>query len=277
MKKRITVTATLLAATTLIGAHSDAYAHNLDVEEQNIDRTGEYNEYGQEIVESRAKPWRDRDGDSSFNNPHQLKFPVSDSQAIFGWLDSGDVDVYEASTSLPGPSYEPDFVVAAPLPAACQTTKNQYPAIALVAPFGTAPVQDPGIFELPFDVPFGHGVLPVYNTPSKPRVIFELPPEDTELPLGLSWFLPNGCYIAEFPYSGFPNCFVSDTLTAPVFAPNTTYYLAVWNPSGDAMDYTLNVGTGEENFQHNEALEDLVRDNNHLHRPCTDPVFEPIE
>ena len=125
MKKQITATATLLAATTLIGAHSGAYAHNLDVEEQNIDRTGEYNEYGQEIVESRAKPWRDRDGDSSFNNPHQLKFPVSDSQAIFGWLDFGDVDVYEASTSLPGPSYEPDFVVAAPLPAACQTTKNQ--------------------------------------------------------------------------------------------------------------------------------------------------------
>lgn len=252
-----------------------ASAHLLDVEEQNIVRTGDYNEHGQEILESESKPWKRTDGDSSWAQPHDIKFPLMDSQAIFSWLDPEDVDVYRFTVTYNDVAqgaalgFGSAFVIAAPIPPACNQTKNNYPAIALVAPFGTAPVQDPAWFDLPFEVPPGHGVLPVYNTRAhgnEQRPIFVLPPEDTVVPLNLSWFLPNGC-VTE-PYF---NCAQSDTLGAPIFVPGTTAYLVVWSPAGNPMDYTLNLGVGENNFQSYENIEDMVRDNNHLHTPCTDP------
>lgn len=144
-------------------------AHNLDVEEQTLN----------------PKPWKTMEGDASFANPHQLIFGIMDSQAIFAWLDADDVDVFQFTVtpadidqaqSLGLPTA---MAIASPIPAACTQTKNNYPAIALVAPLGTAPVQDPAYFDLPFAVPPGHGVLPVYNTPvqgNEERVIFYLPP-----------------------------------------------------------------------------------------------------
>ena len=249
--------------------------HLLDVEEQNIVRTGDYNEYGQEILESEPKPWKRADADSSWAQPHALKFPLMDSQAIFSWLDPEDVDVYQFTVTFNDVAqgaalgFGGAFVVAAPVPPACNQTRNHYPAIALVAPFGTAPVQDPAWFDLPFTVPPGHGVLPVFNTRaqgSEQRPIFVLPPEDTAVPLNLSWFLPNGC-VTEPHF----DCSQSDTLGSPIFVPGTTAYLVVWNPAGNPMDYTLNLGVDESSFQSFENIEDLVRDNNHLHTPCTDP------
>ncbi len=250
-------------------------AHNLDVEEQIVVRTGEYNDYGQEILLSEPKPWKRAEADSSWAQPHFIKFPLMDSQAIFAWLDPEDIDVFQF-TVLPSDIahaqslfFPTAFVLASPIPPACNQTKNHYPAIALVAPFGTAPVQDPAFFDLPFDVPLGHGVLPVFNTRAQgneQRPIFVLPPEDTETPLNLSWFLPNGC-VTE-PYF---DCSQSDTLGAPIFAPFTTAFLVVWNPAGNPLDYTLNLGVDESNFQSFRNIEDLVRDNNHLHTPCTDP------
>ena len=118
-------------------------------------------------------------------------------------------------------------------------------------------------------MPPGHGVLPIYNLRAhgnEERPIFVLPPEDTEVPLNLSWFLPSGC-VTE-PYF---DCSQSDTLGAPIFIPFTTAYLVVWNPAGNAIDYTLNLGVDESTFEHFENIEDLVRDNNHLHQPCTEP------
>ena len=252
-----------------------AGAHLLDVEEQIIVRTGDYNEHGQEILESEPKPWQRTDADSSWAQPHDIKFPLLDSQAIFSWLDPDDVDIYRFTVTYNDVAHGAAlgfggaFVIAAPIPPACNQTKTHYPAIALVAPFGTAPVQDPAWFDLPFEVPPGHGVLPVYNTRAQgneQRPIFVLPPEDTAIPLNLSWFLPNGC-VTE-PYF---NCTNSDTLGAPIFFPGATAYLAVWSPAGNPMDYTLNLGVDENNFQSFENIEDLVRDNNHLHTPCTDP------
>ncbi len=265
----------ILLSLTLILACSVANAHLLDVEEQNVIRTGEYNDDGLEILLSEPRPWQRTDGDASWDWPHVIKFPLLDSQAIFSWLDPEDVDVYQflvtpydaaqgASLGFGGA-----FVIAAPIPAACNQTKNRYPAIALVAPFGTAPVQPPEWFDLPFEVPPGHGVLPVFNTPAEEgeeRPIFVLPPEDTDIPLNLSWFLPSGC-VTEPHF----DCSRSDTLGAPIFVPFTVAYLVVWNPAGNGIDYTLNLGVDENNFQSFTNIEDMVRDNNHLHTPCTPP------
>ncbi len=208
-------------------------------------------------------------------SPIRSFFPLLDSQAIFSWLDPDDIDVYRFTVTPAdvaqgvGFGFGGAFVLATPIPPACNQTKNHYPAIALVAPFGTAPVQDPTPLNLPFTVPPGHGVLVVYNTHAQgneKRPIFHLPPEDTAEPLNLSWFLPHGC-VTE-PYF---DCTTSDTLAAPMFAPYTTAYLVVWNPEGNPIDYTLNLGIDESSFQHFENIEDLVRDNNHLHTPCTVP------
>lgn len=241
------------------GACSIASAHLLDIEAQTLD----------------PKPWQSREGDSSFYNPHQLVFGIVDSQAIFAWLDADDVDVFQF-TVLPADIVQAQslglpmaMAIASAIPAACQETRNNYPAIALVAPYGTAPVQNPAYFDLPFDVPPGHGVLPVYNTPvqgNEERVIFYLPPEDTDTPLNLSWFLPSGCKLE--PYF---DCSQADALGAPIFAPYTIAYLVVWDPDGVPQDYTLNIGVDERNFQNFPEIEDFVRDNNHLHRPCTEP------
>ncbi len=259
-------------------AATNAGAHLLDVEEQNVIRTGEYNSQGQEILASEPKPWQREDGDASWAQPHIIKFPLMDSQAIFAWLDPEDIDVYQF-TITPGDIFHAQtlgfptaFAIAAPIPPACNQTRSHYPAIALVAPFGTAPVQNPAWFDLPFQVPPGHGVLPVFNTPAlgnTERPIFLLPPDDTEVPLNLSWFLPSGC-VTE-PYF---DCSQSDTLGAPIFAPFTTAYLVVWDPDGAPMDYTLNLGVDEGSFQSFRNIEDVVQDNNHLHTPCTAPYPE---
>lgn len=266
---------TVVLFASIMFACSAVNAHLLDVEEQNVIRTGEFNSDGLEILLSDPKPWQRTDGDASWFSPHVIKFPLMDSQAIFAWLDPEDVDVYQFTVSyadvLHGQSlfFPGAFVIAAPIPPACNQTKNHYPAIALVAPFGTAPVQNSAFFELPFEVPPGHGVLPVYNTRAydgEERPIFWLPPEDTEIPLNLSWFLPSGC-VTE-PYF---DCSRSDTLGAPIFVPGTTAYLVVWNPTGSPIDYTLNLGVDETNFENFSNIEDMVRDNNYLHTPCTEP------
>ena len=234
-------------------------AHNLDIEEQTLN----------------LKPWQTMEGDSSFANPHQMVFGIMDSQAIFAWLDADDVDVFQFTVTpadiaqAQALGFPLAIAIASPIPAACAQTKNNYPAIALVAPYGTAPVQDPIYFDLPFDVPPGHGVLPVYNTPvqgHEERVIFYLPPEDTDPPLNLSWFLPTGCSVD--PHF---DCSEADALAVPIFAPFTTAYFVVWDPDGVPQDYTVNIGVDETNFQSFPEIEDFVRDNGHLHRPCTDP------
>lgn len=227
--------------------------------------------------ESRSPhPWWTNDGDASFAEPFDLPFNLLDSQAIFAWLDAGDVDVYRFTVTpadflqarqlrLPAP-----FVFASPIPPACFMTRWNYPAIALVAPFGTAPVEDPALHDLPFDVPPGHGVLPVFNTrvywPER-RPIFELPPDDTEIPLNLSWFLPTGCTVDPF------DCTKADSLAAPVFVIGTTAYLVVWDPWGLPQDYTLNLGIDESNFQSFPEIEQYVQDNGHLHFSCHPPYW----
>jgi hypothetical protein len=151
----------------------------------------------------------------------------------------------------------------------------------LVAPYGAsmATLYDPALLALPFTVPEGHGVHVVYNTPAlwrEKREIFELPDEDADPPLNLSWFLPNGCFLEENAEGEvFPNCFVSDTLVAPVATPGVTYYVAVFDPDGTPQDYTLNMGIDESHTVVDEEIQDFVRDKGHLHRPCTEPYRPP--
>ncbi len=45
----------------------------------------------------------------------------------------------------------------------------------------------------------------------------------------------------------------------------------MWDPDGKQQDYTANIGFEEDTEIDQEDLQELVRDNALLHRPCTEP------
>lgn len=231
-------------------------AHNLDAEAQAFYRL----------------PWQHPEADSSFSAPHFLKSGVMDSQAVFGFLDADDVDVFAFPVAPGDLAFGPVVVSASTLPPACNQTKNNYPMTALMAPMGTCPDLIPWtLANVPFTVPEGWGVVVAQNPPvveDAERPLFVLPAEGG-IDLGLSWFLPQGLTQDCLFYAPW-TCDYTNTVSTVVFAPGM-YFLAVWDPDGVKQDYTLNVGFLEDNYQPDPLLEAWVQDNGHLHLPCTPP------
>lgn len=251
-----------------LGISPAASAHNIDIEEQ-------------------ALWWvpllAPDEADFSWLNPYQIdkfKFDqgnlvrvlgVEDSLAVFSYLTPGDVDVYEFTVlpqDFPPPPAPPFVLVAASaLPPACSEYRTAYPVTALVG-YGL-PAPDEAM-DLPFDVPFGMGVVMADNprVHRHQRAIFDLSAEVEALG-NTAWFLPDGLTqdcLLHAPWL----CDFSNTIAQPVFVPGT-YYIVMWNPSGRPIDYTANIGFSEENFEPNEDLEELVKDNGLVHLPCKDP------
>ena len=235
-----------------------ASAHNLFIEEQIL-------------LENPAEaPPKD---DFSFRNPFQID-NVIDSQAIFSYLTRGDVDVFEFKITPADLTSGPVLVSASALPPACVETQNNYPITALIGPG----LPEPGIDRrLPFQVLCDMGVIVADNPVVKKggRSIFDLDTAEPELGLGIGWFLPLGltqkCLLTPPPFCDFSN-----TIAQPVFAAGT-YRIIMYDPSGKEQDYTANIGFSEENFIPNPKIEDLVRDNGHLHTFCNEPVNESFD
>jgi hypothetical protein len=208
------------------------------------------------------KPWKNRDLDSSFDNPFWLQDHVQQSQAIFGWLDNHDTDVVAFNLTPADLAFGPVIVAASTLPTACNQTKQNYPATALVGP--GLPPAPPG---LPFDAPPGFGVLVALN-PTIPsneeRPIFH-----AEGDLNISWFLPDGLTeqcLLHAPWT----CDFSNTISTPVFVPGP-YYIVTWDPQGKHQNYTFNIGFEEGSTMPDPETEDIIRDNEWMHTPCTEP------
>jgi hypothetical protein len=204
--------------------------------------------------------------DASFANPFVLPQSVEQSQAIFGYLTADDVDVFAFNLTLAdffNPAtgrFRPVIIAASALPPACNQTKNNYPVTALIGP-GLPPPTEP----LPFSVPPGMGVLVAPNPQvngNAEREIFH-----DEAGLHISWFLPLGLS-EECLFNG--GCDFSNTISRAVFIPGP-YMLAIWDPDGNPQDYTANIGFREDNTLPNLPVQDFVRDNAHLHTPCTEP------
>lgn len=257
MLEKFTCAALLSGGTLLLSGN--ALAHNVSIEEQAL--------YPIPFFAPAAT-------DFSWSNPDALA-SVTDSQAIFAYLSFGDVDVYSFHVTPADLAFGPVLVAASALPPGCLEYQNVYPVTALVGPQAPSPFGPPGLpaptpgLGLPFSVPAGMGVVVAQNPripyPGK-REIFALEEGD----LGdISWFLPKGLSqhcLLEAQWL----CDFSNTIAQPVFYPGT-YYLAIWNPTGIATDYTANIGFSEANYTPNPEAEDLIRDNALLHRSCHEP------
>jgi hypothetical protein len=212
--------------------------------------------------------------DYSFESPRVLE-SVTDSQAVFAYLTAGDVDVYKFTVTAADLATGPVIVAASALPPACHYYRNAYPVTALMGPRAPSPFGPPGLpapqpgMDLPFEVPAGMGVIKAENPAAghkEKREIFHVEEED----LGaIAWFLPEGLS-QECLTENQSACDFSNTIAQPVFYPGD-YYLVIWDPAGDAMDYTANIGFSEENYSADPDVLDQIRDNALLHHPCKEP------
>jgi hypothetical protein len=208
-----------------------ATAHEPFVEEEMARRVG------------RLQP----DEDFSFANPFEIPGSIEESRAVFSFLHSGDVDVFRFTVTPDQIGYDPytgmptPLVSASALPPACAAYGSAYPVTALVG-YGL-PAPDPGL-ELPFDLLPGQGVVFADNPPIAPgtaRPVFNFPEAD------YAWFLPDGLTEQCLLYAPW-TCDFSNTISTPVFVPGD-YFLVMWNPTGQPMDYTANIGFREDLFQ----------------------------
>ena len=245
-------------------------AHNLDIEDQ--------------ILEKVPLPLPADDArDFSFETPYKVK-DVLQSLAVFAYLAQDDVDVYTFQVTredIQSSAPMPFIVSASALPPACLETQNNYPVTALVGPASDPDMPWlPGLpipsndQQLPFQVPTGMGVIVADNpvVKDKAREIFDLDMAEPDLKLGIGWFLPDGLTqkcLLENP----AECNFSNTINQPIFIPGT-YWIVIWDPSRKEQDYTANIGFSERNTVPNEEVEDIIRDNGHLHTPCHDPAKE---
>ena len=249
-----------------------ALAHILDIEPQ--------------ILEEIPVPVLPKDkSDFSFETPYlidkvvkigdkKVKIGVVDSQAIFSYLTPGDVDFFKFKITPNDLKTGPVLVSASALPPACVENQNNYPITALI---GTRLPRPPVDLKLPFQVPAGKGVIIANNPVIKKggRPIFDIDIAEPGLELGIAWFLPLGLTM-ECLLNPPPLCDFSNTIFQFISVPGT-YWIAIFDPSGKVQDYTANIGFSEINFVPNPEIEDLVRDNGHLHTPCHEPVNESYD
>lgn len=223
-----------------------------------------------EPQEKAAKPWQSPASDDySFENPGVLD-NLSDSKAIFGWLDNGNVDVYKITLDDETPLYD-RYPVAMTLSPACNQTKNNYVNIAMVGKNFPPPTVD-----LPFALPEGMGVVVKINPryyKGAERPVFYEPTAN------ISWFLPKGmteqCMMGNPPtVPPMATCDMSNIIafTPPYALPlqNGIYYFVVWADDARHQDYTLSIGYSDEYYYRTDD-EYLTYNNAYLHTPCTEP------
>ncbi|MFB2768741.1 hypothetical protein ACE1AT_05530 [Pelatocladus sp. BLCC-F211] len=220
-------------------------------------------------------------GDYSFFSPFNLDLKnggVQSSAAIFAYLTPNDVDVFSFTVKSQFPPI-PTVVAASALAPACAQTVSNYPLTALIGPASNElPLPNDDLLDklppsLRSQIPEGYGVILANNPPVEPREIFysDLESGLSKLKLNLSWFLPEGL-TQDCLLSG--NCTPENfrnTISTAVTLPGT-YYIAMWNPTGQPIDYTANIGFQEDlsNVPDPEIVKE-IKNNKLLHTPCSIP------
>jgi hypothetical protein len=234
-------------------------------------------------------PWHAPENeDFSFVNPfmvtrfvldpdgNELYVGPAESQAVSAYLTKNDFDVYQVNvTPMDIPEFGPPLIISASaLPPACQQTRNNYPATALLGPIIAGFPEPTPDLDLPFEIPPGYGIIIAENPElgkKEQRPIFNIDLADPELELGLSWFLPLGLTQDCLLYQPWL-CNYENTISQPIFVPGV-YYIVMWDPNGKRQDYTANIGFLEEVSEviDQTEMQELVKDNALLHRPCREP------
>jgi hypothetical protein len=209
-------------------------------------------------------------------NGANLYVGPEESQAVSAYLTKNDFDVYQVNvTPMDIPEFGPPLIISASaLPPACQQTRKNYPFTALLGPiFAGFPEPAPDL-DVPFQIPPGYGIIIAANPEvgkKEQRPIFDIDSADPELALGLSYFLPLGLTQDCLLYQPWL-CNFENTISQPIFVPGV-YYIVIWDPKGKKQDYTANIGFLEEVSEviDQSEMQEIVKDNALLHRPCRDP------
>ncbi len=238
--------------------------------------------------------------DYSFENPFPLQedldfqatittngfaFDGIDSMAINAYLTPGDIDVYKVVPAAnDGFPFAPSAILASVLPPACAELLDKYPVVAVVGP--SLP-RDPSVLSaLPFNIDDeaqvpqpaigNNGAIFAPNPEVDPREIFV-----EDVVTGLSWFLPDGLtqVCLEPPSIPVVDC---ETFENSVYAYDPQddidvgepYYIAVWDPDGQAQDYTLNLGVTDAHYVDRLDINAEIECFNLIHGDCTPPYDE---
>jgi hypothetical protein len=240
------------------------------------------------------------DKDYSFENPFPLQedldfqatittnvfaFDGIDSMAINGYLTPEDIDVYRVVPAAnDGFPFADAAILASVLPPACAELVDNYPVVAVVGP--SLP-RDPSVLSaLPFDIddeaqvpqPAAgmNGAIFAPNPEVDPREIFV-----EDVVTGLSWFLPDGLtqVCLEPPSIPVVDC---ETFENTIYAYDPKddidvgepYYIAVWDPAGQAQDYTMNLGVTDAHYVDRLDINAEIECFNLIHGECTPPYDE---
>jgi hypothetical protein len=217
--------------------------------------------------------------DRAFQEQNGFAFDGIDSMAINGYLVPGDVDVYRVVPAA-NEGFVFPAILASVLPPACAEFVEAYPVVALVGP---GLPRDPAVLALlPFDVddeavvpqpaPGANGVLYAPNPKMERREFFV-----EDVVTGLSWFLPKGLTqeCLEPPGNPFLDC---ETFANSIVATaqqgmqvGQPYYVAVWDPAGQAQDYTMNLGVTDAHYVDRPEINAEIECFGLIHGGCSQP------
>ena len=214
-----------------------------------------------------------------------------DSMAVNGYLTPNEVDVFRLvpaendSGALPFPG----AILASALPPACGELVDQYPLVALVGP--GLPREQDVLDRLPFDIDDEsevpqpeagmNGALFAPNPEIDRREVFV-----EDVVTGLSWFLPAGttqdCLEGGNP---FLDCETLDNSILAVTSENQPYdlmlgepyYVALWDPEGEAQDYTVTLGITDAHYVDRPDVNAEIECFQLIHGTCTAPYEEMPE
>jgi hypothetical protein len=163
----------------------------------------------------------------------------------YSYLAKNDVDVYKFTVLPTGPAA--NLLRLSIMPPACEQYKHFYPVVGLIGP-GLPPIAEALPFEIPEDC-VGCGMVRTFPT--------EVPPGERPI-------FPQTTAEGNFLYAWF---YAVNTLTDTINVRNLmpgTYYLVVWDPQGQAGDYSLVYGRyknwSPENTRQQNLLTPLIED-----------------
>lgn len=290
MKLRMVMAAVAACFAMLVGSSVRAHIPFIEAEAREADPASLSAEQRAEMDYSFENPFPHQEDIDFQNEPgNTFQYDGIDSMAVNGYLVPGEVDVFRLvpaendSGALPFPG----AVLASALPPACGELVDQFPLVALVGP--GLPREADVLDQLPFDIDDAsevpqpeagmNGALFAPNPTIDPREVFV-----EDVVTGLSWFLPAGttqeCLEGQGPAGNpFQDCETLENSIVAVTSPTQpydlmlgeTYYVAIWDPDGEAQDYTIALGITDAHYVNRPNINSEIECFQLLHDTCTAP------
>ena len=295
MKLRMVIAAMAACSAMMVGSSARAHIPFIEAEAREADPASLSAEQRAEKDYSFENPFPHQEDIDFQNEPgNTFAYDGIDSMAVNGYLVPGEVDVFHLvpaendSMALPFPG----AILASALPPACGELVDQYPLVALIGP--GLPREADVLDQLPFNIDEApvpqpdagmNGALFAPNPTIDPREVFV-----EDVVTGLSWFLPAGttqeCLEGQGPAGNpFQDCDTLENSIVAVTSPGQPYdlmlgedyYVAIWDPDGEAQDYTIALGITDAHYVNRPDINAEIECFQLLHSSCTAPYPEMPE